>query len=108
MSGHDNLNRMHEHAHEHSIGYGKYTIIWVSLLALTAVTVAVAGIDLGEFTLFVAMLVATIKAMIVINVFMHIKFDDKLIKGFVIACFAIMLIVFILLGFDVFSRIGVY
>jgi len=103
MSNHDNLSRMHEHPHDHAMGYGKYTIIWVALLALTALTVAVAGIDLGEYTLFVALLVATIKAMIVINVFMHIKFDDIVIKGFVIACGLIFAIIFIFLGFDVFS-----
>lgn len=105
MSNHTEVNH-HEHEHhEHLIGYGAYTIIWASLLALTAVTVAVAGINLGAYTLFVAMLVATIKAMIVINVFMHIKYDSLLFKGIVAVCGIILVIIFVLLGVDVFTTV---
>lgn len=94
----------HEH-HEHLIGYGTYIIIWASLLALTALTVAVAGINLGAYTLFVAMLVASVKSMIVINVFMHIKYDSLLFKGIVAACGLILLVIFVLLGVDVFTTV---
>lgn len=94
-----------EEHHEHLIGYGTYIIIWASLLALTALTVAVAGINLGAYTLFVALLVAAVKSMIVINVFMHIKYDSLLFKGIVAACGIIMLIIFIFLGIDVFTTV---
>jgi len=89
----------------HLIGYGTYIIIWASLLALTAVTVAVAGINLGSYTLFVALLVAAVKSMIVINVFMHIKYDSMLFKGIVAACGLIVLIIFVLMGVDVFTTV---
>lgn len=108
MSNHIEAGHGHEHNeehHEHMIGYGAYTIIWASLLALTAVTVGVAGINLGTYTLFVAMLVASIKAMIVINVFMHIKYDSLLFKGILAACGIIILVIFTLLGVDVFTTV---
>ncbi len=94
----------HAEEHKHTIGYGTYTIIWFALLALTAVTVAVAGINLGDYTLFVAMLVASIKAMIVINVFMHIKFDDIIVKWLLGFCGFIFAIMFLFLAFDVLLR----
>lgn len=94
-----------EEQHEHISSYGAYIIIWASLIALTILTVGVAGINLGDYTLFVAMLVATIKAMIVINVFMHIKYDGILFKG-ILAVFLILLIAFLsLLGLDVFTTV---
>ncbi|MFY8159893.1 MAG: cytochrome C oxidase subunit IV family protein [Candidatus Kapaibacteriota bacterium] len=105
MSNHSEVTHQEHEHHEHLIGYGAYTIIWASLLALTAVTVAVAGINLGTYTLFVAMLVATIKAMIVINVFMHIKYDSLLFKGIVAVCGIILIIIFTLLGVDVFTTV---
>jgi cytochrome c oxidase subunit 4 len=105
MSNHSEVTHQEHEHNEHLICYGAYTIIWASLLALTAVTVAVAGINLGTYTLFVAMLVATIKAMIVINVFMHIKYDSLLFKGIVAVCGIILIIIFTLLGVDVFTTV---
>jgi cytochrome c oxidase subunit IV len=100
------MSHGHEHTEEHShaIGYGTYTIIWFALIALTAITVAVAGINLKDYTLFVAMLVATIKAMIVINVFMHVKFDNVVVKWFLVACGFIFATMFIFLALDVLLR----
>lgn len=50
--------------------------VFVSLLALTAITVAVAYVDLGELNLVVAMGVATIKALLVSLFFMHLAHDS--------------------------------
>jgi cytochrome c oxidase subunit 4 len=49
--------------------------VFLSLLLLTAVTVAVAYVDLGEANLFVAMGIATVKAMLVALFFMHLAHD---------------------------------
>lgn len=99
------MSHGNEHAEEHhTVGLGTYSIVWFALLALTAITVAVAGINLGDYTLFVAMLVAAIKAMIVINVFMHVKFDNVVVKWFLAVCGVIFAIMFIFLAFDVLLR----
>lgn len=91
-------------AHAHDPRYGMNLMIWLILISLTVITVAVAGIDLGEYTLFVAMLIAAVKSSFVINYFMHIKFDDLLFKIFLILVILVLFVVFVLTGFDVFYR----
>jgi len=91
-------------AHPHHTNYGINIVVWLILLGLTILTVAVAGIDLGTFTLPVALFVAAIKSAFVISIFMHIKFDDVLFKVFLILVVATLIVVMILTSFDVFFR----
>lgn len=89
--------------HDHIPSYGKNVMIWLVLVALTALTVTVASVNLGDYTFFVAMLIASIKAMLVINIFMHIKYDDILMKGILIACGMLILTIFTIYSFDIFN-----
>ncbi|HEX2983673.1 MAG TPA: cytochrome C oxidase subunit IV family protein [Ignavibacteriales bacterium] len=93
--------------HEHVIGYGTYVAVWLTLLALTAITVSVAGIDLGIFTLAVALLIAGIKSLLVINIFMHIKYDDILFKLFFLLTAATLIIALLGTAVDIFLLRGV-
>ncbi len=68
----------------HIVGYGTYVYIWLTLLALTALTISVSGMQLFGVTLIVAILIAIIKAGLVLNIFMHIKFDNVVFKVFVV------------------------
>lgn len=52
--------------------------VWGALIALTVLTVALKGVDLGRIDLFVAMGIATVKALLVALFFMHLLYD----KGF--------------------------
>ncbi len=88
----------------HHPGYGMYILVWMALLALTSITVAVAGIDLGAFTLFVALLIAAIKSGLVINIFMHIKFDEPIFKVFLSLSAFTLFVIFLLTFFDVIYR----
>ena len=91
-------------SHEHSIGYGNYVLVWMTLMSLTVLTVAAAGIDLGDYTLLVAMAIASVKSALVINIFMHIKFDQPIFKAFLGLCGIILFSVFILTAFDILYR----
>lgn len=92
------------HKHEHSVGYGYYVLIWLTLISLTCVTVAVAGLNFGSYILLIAMIVAGIKSMLVINVFMHIKFEDPVFKLFFALIIATLIVLFVLTSFDVLFR----
>lgn len=46
------------------------------LLALTIITVAVAYVDMGALNLPIALLIATVKATLVVLFFMHLWWDD--------------------------------
>ena len=78
----DNHNDGHI-AEAHHPSYGVNILVWLGLLSLTAITVAVAGINLGSLALTVALIIATVKSMFVVNFFMHLKFDNKLLKIFI-------------------------
>jgi cytochrome c oxidase subunit 4 len=49
------------------------------LLALLVLTIAVAYIDLGVMAIPVAMAIATVKAVLIMLYFMHVRFSSRLI-----------------------------
>ncbi|MCY4321388.1 MAG: cytochrome C oxidase subunit IV family protein [Bdellovibrionaceae bacterium] len=63
---------------EHKISFKTYSNVLIVLLVLTVVTVAVAQVDFGKVNALVAMLIATIKAILVLMYFMHLKYDEKI------------------------------
>ena len=67
----------HDFYHEHSHRYGIYILVWLSLMALTAITVAVAGMDIGRFTVVTALIIASFKAYLVLTIFMHLRSETK-------------------------------
>ena len=50
-----------------------------ALLVLTFLTVAITWVDLGEFNLWIAMIIATIKAALVLLFFMHLYWEKPII-----------------------------
>ncbi len=92
-------------AEAHHPSYGVNILVWIGLLSLTAITVAVAGINLGSLALTVALVIALVKSMFVINFFMHLKFDNKVFKIFLGICMITFIVVMILTFFDLTFRI---
>ena len=50
-----------------------YFIVFLALLALTAVTILVANVDLGPLNTPLALLIAAVKALLVLLFFMHLR-----------------------------------
>lgn len=71
------MKEEHEAQHE-PVGYGTYFLTWFALLLLTSITVAAAGMDFGNLSVTVALVIAGIKATIVLYLFMHLKYESKL------------------------------
>jgi cytochrome c oxidase subunit IV len=66
---------------EHVMSSKFYYTIWIALLGLTVVTAAVSFLDLGPFNVIVALVIATVKALLVVLFFMHVKYaSEKLTK----------------------------
>jgi cytochrome c oxidase subunit IV len=95
---------MVEHEHTtHSQGF--YIAIGVVLLILTATTAGVAFINLGPFNPVVALLIATIKASLVVLFFMHVKgASEKLTAAVVVSGFFFLLILLSLSLADYMTR----
>jgi cytochrome c oxidase subunit 4 len=96
---------MSEHNTEsHTVSYGTYVMVWLGLVALTAVTASVAGLELGGITIVVALLIAISKSMLVGNYFMHLKFEKAVFKIFVAVCIITFLVIIILTFADLSFR----
>ena len=67
-SQHKDLQHVDEpHAH----GAGRYWLVWAALILGTILTVITGRRDLGEFNIFIALIIATTKASLVVLFFMH-------------------------------------
>ena len=90
--------------HAHIVPYKTFTIVWIGLLALTGVTMAVAQYDLGALNIWVALGIAIFKSGLVVAVFMHMKYENRLFKLSLLAALAILAIFIGLNFFDVLYR----
>lgn len=89
---------MSEHGH-HIVSYNTCLRVWGSLLILTVLTVAAAKVDLGVLNFSLAMLIATVKAMVVVVFFMGLKYDSNENRAIFFSSF-IFLFIFVFLTFS--------
>jgi cytochrome c oxidase subunit IV len=65
---------------EHVDSIKTYSLVWLALLALTALTTGVAYVDLGALSVFAALGIAAVKMLLVALYFMHVRHSAKLTK----------------------------
>jgi cytochrome c oxidase subunit 4 len=63
------------HAHISSVPF--YVAVFLGLLFLTGATVGQSYVDLGKLNIVLVILIATLKASLVVTFFMHLKWDNK-------------------------------
>jgi cytochrome c oxidase subunit IV len=96
-----------DHAHEGGHGVGRYLLIWALLLVFTGLTVITGRIDLGAANIFIAILIATTKATLVVLFFMHL-WDTGGVNRLVFVVSVLFLVVLILGTFgDLMTRLPV-
>ena len=81
-----------------------YFGIFGALMVLTAVTVAVAFVNVHPFNFAIALSIAVFKATLVILFFMHAKYASRLTKMFVATSFFFLIVLFALTLTDYTSR----
>ncbi len=80
LSQHDQkLHDLHD-THDHVVSPRIYIIVGTALLIMTGLTVFASYLELGVFNPIVALLIAVVKATIVVLFFMHVKYSSKLTK----------------------------
>ena len=73
----------HEHEHDdgavhaHISSTPFYVAVFLGLLFLTGMTVGQSYVDLGKMNIVLVILIATMKASLVVTFFMHLKWDNK-------------------------------
>jgi cytochrome c oxidase subunit 4 len=90
-------NRVH-------IPAGHVLTVWASLLVLTAVTVTVAGLHLGSFSVFTAIAIAAVKASLVLLFFMRLKVEPVIFRVMLLAAAATITVIMALTFADVAFR----
>ncbi len=81
-----------------------FAIVFGALIALTATTVGVSRIELGEFNFIVAMTIAVMKASLVVWFFMDVRRSSSLTKLFVGAGLFWLMILLVFVSSDYLSR----
>ena len=81
-----------------------YLTIFGALMVMTAITIAVAFINLGPFNFPVAIAIAVTKATLVVLFFMHVKDSSRLTKLIVGSGFFFLIVLFTLTLTDYLSR----
>lgn len=86
-------------------------VIFAALLILLFMTIGAAYLDLGPLAVPIAFTIATIKALLIVFYFMHVKFSSTLIKLFSMGAslWVVILLVFTLsdyLGRDLLNIVG--
>jgi cytochrome c oxidase subunit 4 len=94
---------MGEHK-QHITGYKTHLAVLGALLVLTAITVGITSFEMGPFNTTAAMLIAGIKAFVVLAWFMHLKFESSFYRIMVTMVIAIFLLVLFVTFFDYWFR----
>jgi len=91
--------------HSKSSPLKTYFSVWIALLVGTFVTYKAAYIELGRFNAAVALIIATIKALLVALFFMHLKgAHERLLKLVVASTIFFLLLLLALSMFDYGTR----
>lgn len=90
----------HSHSHSHSHGEelghivpeSTFLKILIALLVLTVITVLAAQVNMGDWNIAGAMLIASVKASLVVLVFMHGKYENKILWTYILIPFILLVI----------------
>jgi cytochrome c oxidase subunit 4 len=97
------------HSSEHHITpFSVYMKVFSALLVLTVLTVAVSshvtGFHLGPLNAAIAMAIATLKAVLVMAFFMHLKYEGVLNRVIFGSAFFFLIVLYFFSVVDIFTR----
>ncbi len=88
----------------HEAGYRTYVAIWVALLLLLGLTIAAAKVYLSSYSVLVNLFIASVKAILVLMFFMHLKYEGSFLKSLVLLTLAALTVIIALTFSDVWYR----
>ena len=96
---------MKETEHTHIVAYMTYAYVWAALLLLLGITIAVAKLSLlAQFSVVGSLLIATLKAALVLVYFMHLKYEGWIVKGMLALAVGSLTLIIVLTFSDVWFR----
>jgi cytochrome c oxidase subunit 4 len=88
----------------HIVPIATYLKVFAALFVLLIVTVLAAQVHMGVLNTPVAMIIAVAKAVLIVLVFMHVRYANPLVRIFAAAGFFWLIILFALTFSDVLTR----
>ena len=95
----------HGHGSHHIVPFSMYIKVFSTLIFLTFLTVAASRVDFGTMNSIVAFAIATIKALLVASIFMHLKYDDKMNRIIIASAFFFLLVLWFFSILDEMTRV---
>lgn len=102
------MNGHSTHENRHVVSFKTYFATGAALLLLTAVTVGVSFIKLGGWNAIAAVGIASVKAILVAFIFMHLLYDKKIFLVIFSVAIIFLAIFLALTMFDILSRGEIY
>lgn len=87
---------MNNNPHPHIVKYKTYFFVLIALLVFTTISVLITEIELGKLAIVGALVLATLKSSLVLWYFMHLKYENKILRvmvGLVLFIFIAVVIV---------------
>jgi cytochrome c oxidase subunit 4 len=81
-----------------------YLGIFLALMVLTAVTTAVAFVDLGPMNVVIMLVIAFLKASLVVLYFMHARYESQLTRVTILGAVFWLFVLIVISASDVFIR----
>lgn len=89
---------------EHISSYTQNWTVLLVLLILTTLSILAVKIHVGAFTVALALILASIKVTIVLTYFMHLKFENLLLRFMVSGVFLLFAVVIVITFIDYYFR----
>lgn len=87
------------------MAYARYLYVWIALLALTAITVTTAGLNVGRVGIIIVLVIAATKSTLVLLWFMHLRSEKRLLLKLLVPIAVGTLAIFIGLTYtDILTR----
>jgi cytochrome c oxidase subunit 4 len=93
-----------ENEKNHIIPYKTFLIVLAGLILLTLISVFLTQISLGTLTVAIALLIAAIKSTFVLRIFMHLKFENRMLTFATIGVISLLAVVIIITILDYLTR----
>lgn len=92
-------HKEHEQSHDKT-----FLFVWMTLLALTVLTILSAQLEFGRWSMTANLLIASSKAGLVLWFFMHLKYEKLLFKMLLLIPIATITVIIWLTFYDIWYR----
>lgn len=86
------------------VGYKTYVFVWAALLILLGITIGAAKMTFLKYAVLINLLIASLKAALVLMFFMHLKYEGPFLKSLVMLTLTALTFIIALTFTDVWYR----